>query len=129
LRPDDDGIDKNNGEILLKRILELDRNWSYNLRVVEKPSLLRNFAMFFAHFGDSWFWGLAMVILWLAALLRAWPPLVSIVLMAMGVHYLPDILTGTVVGIFGAVVGYHASLAIFAWLSQKMTPFGGFGLW
>jgi undecaprenyl-diphosphatase len=52
---------------LFKRLLELDRDWSYALRVAEKPGLLRNFAMFFAHSGDSWFWGLAMVILWFAA--------------------------------------------------------------
>jgi len=47
------------------RILELDRDWSYALRVAEKPGTLRNLAMFFAHSGDSWFWGLGMIILWL----------------------------------------------------------------
>jgi undecaprenyl-diphosphatase len=47
------------------RILELDRDWSYALRVAEKPGLLRNLAMFFAHSGDSWFWGAGMLILWL----------------------------------------------------------------
>ena len=45
------------------RILEHDRDWSYALRVAEKPGLRRNLAMFFAHSGDSWFWGIGMLIL------------------------------------------------------------------
>ena len=45
-------------------ILELDRDWSTALRVAEKPGALRNMAMFFAHSGDSWFWGLGLIILW-----------------------------------------------------------------
>jgi undecaprenyl-diphosphatase len=49
---------------LIKRMLELDRDWSYTLRVAEKPGSLRNAARFFAHSGDSWFWGLGMIILW-----------------------------------------------------------------
>jgi undecaprenyl-diphosphatase len=32
--------------------------------VAEKPGLLRGIAVFFAHSGDSWFWGLALLILW-----------------------------------------------------------------
>ena len=46
------------------RLLEYDRDWSYALRVAEKPGIRRNLAMFFAHSGDSWFWGLGMIILW-----------------------------------------------------------------
>lgn len=48
----------------ITRILEIDRDWSYALRVAEKPGMKRNLAMFFAHSGDSWFWGLGMLILW-----------------------------------------------------------------
>ena len=48
----------------IKRMLELDRDGSYALRVAEKPGTLRAVAMFFAHSGDSWFWGLGMIILW-----------------------------------------------------------------
>lgn len=48
-------------------MIELDRKLSMRLRVAEKPGLLRNTAIFFAHSGDSWFWGAALVILWLAA--------------------------------------------------------------
>lgn len=49
---------------LLKKVLVFDRDWSSALRIAEKPGSLRNLAMFFAHSGDSWFWGLGMVILW-----------------------------------------------------------------
>ena len=55
-------------------MLEHDRDWSYALRVAEKPGLKRNLAMFFAHSGDSWFWGLGMLILILVggAFWREW---------------------------------------------------------
>lgn len=52
---------------MIKRILELDRDWSYALRVAEKPGLRRNLGQFFAHSGDSWFWALAMFFLWLVS--------------------------------------------------------------
>lgn len=189
---------------LIGKILELDRDGSFALRVAEKPGTLRNFAMFFAHSGDSWFWGLGMVILWLAgsvfwkewsvyqlfwiSLLAAvvmslkfsirrkrpagewgaiyrntdphsfpsghaarafliavlatflgpvwlaivlwiWAPLVSLARVAMGVHYLSDVVAGTVVGILFALLAYPLSPAIFNWISQLMLPFWGFGLW
>ncbi len=189
---------------MLKRLLQLDRHWSYALRVAEKPGLLRNLAMFFAHSGDSWFWGLAMVILWfladrfwkrwavfelwwmavlaalvmtlkfiikrrrpegewgaiyrntdphsfpsghaarafliamlaaflgperLALLLWVWAPLVSVARVAMGVHYLSDILAGAILGMVVALAGHPVSPAIFNWISQQMQPFWGFGLW
>lgn len=46
-------------------IIELDAKITERLRVAEKPGLLRNIALFFAHSGDSWFWfiGLALVII------------------------------------------------------------------
>lgn len=46
-------------------ILEFDANLSKKLRVAERPGLLRSFAVFFAHSGDSWFWGLALILVWL----------------------------------------------------------------
>lgn len=49
---------------MLKRLLELDRDWSYALRVAEKPGLRRNLGQFFAHSGDSWLWVLALLMLW-----------------------------------------------------------------
>lgn len=48
-----------------RSLLELDARLSGQLRVAERPGLLRNIAVFFAHSGDSWFWGLGLIILWL----------------------------------------------------------------
>ncbi len=49
---------------MFKSILKLDADWSYTLRVAEKPGLLRKFASFLAHSGDSWFWAAGTMILW-----------------------------------------------------------------
>ncbi len=48
----------------MNSILELDARLSRQMRVAEKPGALRAIAIFFAHSGDSWFWGLALVIVW-----------------------------------------------------------------
>ena len=163
-----------------KSILELDARLSSQVRVAEKPGLLRSIAIFFAHSGDSWFWGLALILLWfigqrfwkdwsmiqfvgisglavivmslkfmirrrrpegewggiyrntdphsfpsghaarafliavidtalgplwLAVLLWIWAPLVSLARVAMGVHYLSDIVAGAFVGLVVAVIG------------------------
>ncbi len=48
----------------IKSILQFDVRLSDRLRVAEKPGLLRSIAIFFAHSGDSWFWGLGLIILW-----------------------------------------------------------------
>jgi undecaprenyl-diphosphatase len=47
-----------------RSILELDARLSDRLRVAEQPGLLRTLAVFFAHSGDSWFWGLGLLLLW-----------------------------------------------------------------
>lgn len=47
-----------------RTILGLDARVSKNLRLAERPGTLRTFAVFFAHSGDSWFWGIALVLLW-----------------------------------------------------------------
>lgn len=189
---------------MFKKILELDRDWSYALRVAEKPGILRNFAMFFAHSGDSWFWGLGMLILWfagnsfwkqwavyqlfwislLAALVMAlkfsirrrrpegdwgaiyrntdphsfpsghaarafliavlaaflgpgwlavvlwiWAPLVSLARVAMGVHYVSDVIAGAMLGVLVAFLGYQVSSAIFAQISLFLVGSLGFPLW
>ena len=163
-----------------RRILELDARLSSQMRVAEKPGLLRNLAIFFAHSGDSWFWlaaliiawffsnftwrkwetveffgilGLAGVVLavkflvkrkrpegdwgeiyrntdphsfpsghaarafliavlgtvlappWLAIVLWVWAPLVALARVAMGVHYLSDIIAGAILGIIVALLG------------------------
>ena len=49
----------------LRSILEFDAHLSNKMRVAERPGLLRSIAVFFAHSGDSWFWGLGLVLLWI----------------------------------------------------------------
>src|SRR3970282_1488589 len=48
----------------LRSLLELDARLSDQLRVAEKPGFLRNIAVLFAHSGDSWFWGAALILFW-----------------------------------------------------------------
>lgn len=160
--------------MIFRFILELDARLSDRLRVAEKPGLLRTLAVFFAHSGDSWFWGLGLILLWrlgdpfwkrwavtlfaaiallavivmtikftvrrrrpegewggiyrntdphsfpsghaarafviavlviglgpawLAVILCAWAPLVSLARVAMGVHYVSDVIAGMALGI------------------------------
>lgn len=164
----------------VRSILELDARLSDRLRVAEKPGFLRTLAVFFAHSGDSWFWGLGLILLWwrgdmfwkrwsvllftaiallaalvmtikflvrrrrpegewggiyrntdphsfpsghaarafliailaiglgpawLAILLCLWAPLVALARVAMGVHYLSDIVAGAILGIVIAWAG------------------------
>ena len=48
-----------------QELLALDARLSQQLQVAERPGLLRNLAIFFAHSGDSWFWLLALILVWL----------------------------------------------------------------
>jgi undecaprenyl-diphosphatase len=50
--------------VSFKSLLELDARWSESIRVAEKPGLLRNVSMVLAHSGDSWFWGLGLILLY-----------------------------------------------------------------
>lgn len=167
---------------LVQRLLGLDERLSRAMRIAEKPGLLRRLAAVLAHSGDSWFWLLGLLVLWLAGnaywkevalilagsilitavlvmvvkfsirrkrpegewggiyratdphsfpsghaarafllavlavglgpgwfgiLLAAWAPLVSLARVAMGVHYLSDVLAGMLVGLVmgGMVLG------------------------
>ncbi len=185
---------------MFRKILEIDRDGSYALRVAEKPGARRTYAMIFAHSGDSWFWGLGMLVLWfvgdafwkrwavyelfwislLAALVMAlkftirrrrpegewgaiyrntdphsfpsghaarafliaavasflgpgwlalvlwvWAPLVSLARVAMGVHYISDVLAGAIVGVLVAWVGVQISGPIFTFIGQWI----GLALW
>ncbi len=174
-----------------KSILQLDADVSNKLCVAEKPGALRSFAVFFAHSGDSWFWGLGLIILWLvgdsfwkrwaivvlagisilavlvmslkfsirrrrpegewgsiyrntdphsfpsghaaralmiavaaaglgpgpvALLLWIWAPLVALARVAMGVHYVSDIIAGFVVGLFMGLVVLQFHPLFLSWL-------------
>src|SRR5512140_1478032 len=160
-------------------LLELDARLSNQMRVAEKPGALRNIAIVLAHSGDSWFWGAALVLLWLfgnpswkewdivelvgisflavlvmgikflvrrrrpegewggiyrntdphsfpsghaaraffiavigsalgpewlGIVLWIWAPLVALARVAMGVHYLSDVIAGTILGILSAIL-------------------------
>lgn len=168
--------------------------------MAEKPGALRAMAVFFAHSADSWFWGAALILLWLvsnstwrrwevvefvgisglavlvmgikflvrrrrpegewggiyrntdphsfpsghaarafliavvasalaplwlAVLLWIWAPIVSIARVAMGVHYVSDVVAGAALGIAVAVIG----LQIYQPLIQWFTGLLGFPLW
>jgi len=49
----------------LNELLALDDAWTHRLRVAERPGLLRTLAILFAHSGDSWFWGLGLIVVFL----------------------------------------------------------------
>jgi len=48
----------------LEALLRTDRRWSDRLRVAEKPGTARTIAILLAHSGDSWFWGVALAVIW-----------------------------------------------------------------
>jgi len=52
-------------------------------------------------------------------------PLVALARVAMGVHYLSDVLAGSLLGIVVGVVGLQFYEAFFAWLANLT----GFPLW
>ena len=183
-----------------RSFLEFDARLSDRLRVAEQPGLLRTLAVFFAHSGDSWFWGAGLILLWLlstslwkrweaveffgiwvlaaivlcikflvrrrrpegewggiyrntdphsfpsghaaraflvavlatgwapawvALLLWIWAPLVSLARVAMGVHYVSDILAGAVLGIVVGLIGLELHPILLTWLSSLF----GFSLW
>lgn len=166
----------------IKSVLELDNRLTKGMGVAEKPGLLRAIAVFFAHSGDSWFWLVALIVLWLLGnafwrqwavvvlgsisalvllvfplkrlirrrrpeglwgliyrrtdphsfpsghaarafliavlasglgpgwlppILWVWAPLVAVARVAMGVHYLSDILGGLMLGIMAGLLVLH----------------------
>jgi len=49
----------------LEKLLELDRRWSARISFANRPPALRSIGALFAHSGDSWFWGVGLVAVWL----------------------------------------------------------------
>lgn len=47
-----------------QKLLAVDARLSEQIRVAERPGWLRSMAIFFAHSGDSWFWLLALLLVW-----------------------------------------------------------------
>lgn len=62
---------------------------------------------------------------WLAVILWIWAPLVSIARVAMGVHYVSDVVAGAVLGIVVALVGLQFYPALSSWVFRWI----GFALW
>ena len=48
----------------IRSLLELDKKYSSQLRIAEKPGSLRNIAILFSHSGDSWIWLPLLIIAW-----------------------------------------------------------------
>jgi len=184
----------------LDSILELDARLSSQMRVADKPGALRAIAAFLAHSGDSWFWAIGLLAMWisgdsfwkewaivqlgsisllavmvllikfrikrkrpegewgkiyrlsdphsfpsghaarafliatiaaglgplgLALALWIWAPLVGLARVAMGVHYLSDIVAGALLGIFAALIGLQLYPPLFNWIFGLL----GFSLW
>ena len=184
----------------LRPILELDARLSDQMRVAEKPGALRAISVFFAHSGDSWFWAIGLVALWikgdsfwrewsvaqfadisvlaalvmsikflvrrrrpegewgsiyrntdphsfpsghaarsfliavvatglgpgwLALVLWLWAPLVALARVAMGVHYVSDIVAGAALGSLFALIGLQVYEQLLMWVSRLI----GFPLW
>jgi membrane-associated phospholipid phosphatase len=184
----------------LNSILELDARLSNQMRVAEKPGALRAIAVFFAHSGDSWFWAIGLLAIWLsgnsfwkewavvqlgsisllavmvlmikfrvrrmrpegewgriyrstdphsfpsghaaraflistiavglgppglAIALWIWAPLVALARVAMGVHYLSDIVAGALFGILVALISLQIYQPVLNWVFRLL----GFSLW
>ncbi|MCD6426307.1 MAG: phosphatase PAP2 family protein [Anaerolineales bacterium] len=48
----------------LSTLLEKDAHYSEKIRIPEDRPWIKRIAAFLAHSGDSWFWGLALILLW-----------------------------------------------------------------
>ena len=61
----------------------------------------------------------------LAVLLWIWAPLVALARVAMGVHYVSDVVAGGILGIIIALIGLQAYEPLLMWVSRLI----GFPLW
>jgi len=62
---------------------------------------------------------------WLILLLWIWAPLVGLARVAMGVHYVSDILVGAILGILVALIGLQFYQPLLAWFNSII----GYPLW
>jgi undecaprenyl-diphosphatase len=69
--------------------------------------------------------GTALAPPWLAIALWVWAPLVSLARVAMGVHYLSDIVAGGILGSIVGLVGLQIYPPMVTWLEGVI----GFALW
>ncbi len=69
--------------------------------------------------------GTALGPAWLAVLLWIWAPVVALARVAMGVHYVSDVVAGAALGILIAILGLQIYEPIFNWF----TSLSGFAFW
>ena len=62
---------------------------------------------------------------WLGAILAVWGPLVALARVAMGVHYLSDVIAGAILGIVVGLIGLSIYEPLLAWVVSVT----GFPLW
>ncbi|HEX9839289.1 MAG TPA: phosphatase PAP2 family protein [Anaerolineales bacterium] len=62
---------------------------------------------------------------WLAMTLWIWAPLVSLARVAMGLHYISDVIAGAALGILIALIGLQIYRPLLGWVSSLL----GFPLW
>ena len=67
----------------------------------------------------------ALAPLWLVALLWVWAPLVALARVAMGVHYLSDVVAGAILGTVVAIIGLQFYPLLVGWFG----PLIDFPLW
>jgi membrane-associated phospholipid phosphatase len=63
--------------------------------------------------------------MWLALLLWIWAPIVSLARVAMGVHYVSDVVVGAMLGIVVAIIGLQIHEPLLMWVTSLL----GFPLW
>jgi len=68
----------------LQTLLEKDVLYSQQIRIPEDRPWIKRIAAFWAHSGDSWFWGVALVLLWFVGP-RDWRP--QIALLFLGIFF------------------------------------------
>ena len=68
----------------IQNLLELDARFSARLLIPEEKKWLKRIAAFFAHSGDSWYWGLGLILLYFLGP-RSWRP--QIILLLAGIFF------------------------------------------
>jgi len=70
----------------LQKLNDLDQDLSKKISFAEQPGLVRNIAVFLGHTGDSWFWAVALLLIWAFApeayASWAWVTLLAVVVTA-----------------------------------------------
>ena len=54
---------------------------------------------------------------WLAAVLWVWAPLVALARVALGVHYLSDVIAGAILGVIVALIGMQIYQPMIDWFT------------